>query len=319
MKARRVVLVLFAAVGAAALVYGARAPLPAGEPQSPTNRVAGQTPVRADKADGAEAGITKITAEYEKAFNAADAKAAAALWTDEGEYVGADGEPVTGRAAIEKSLAEFFKANPKAAAEVRVESVRVLGRGTASAEGVVRLKLPGSDSVTESRYSALHVLEDGAWRAASVREWVPDPVTSTSPKHLDWLIGEWTAKGAGGELKLTYAWDENKAFIHAKYTVTKDDKVVISGTQVIGRNPEGGLRSWLFDGSGVTSEGVWVRDDKRWISEAEGLLPDGTKIASVNVLVPINADTFTWQTTDRTADGVPLPALPPVKVTRVKK
>ncbi len=315
MKRHRMILGLAVAVSAAVLVSGGRAPSLTNTPAAQQEKATAQPA----KADGAEAGIKKITAEYAKAFNAADAKAAAALWTDEGEYVGADDETVTGRAAIEKSLAELFKEHPKATVDVRVESVRLIGRGTASAEGVVRLTLPGTDPVIESRYSALHVLEDGVWHAASVREWVPDPATEVTPQHLEWLVGDWTAKGEGGELKLTYAWDENKVFINGKYTITKDGKTVSSGTQVIGRNPAGGLRSWMFDSSGTTSDAVWVRDDKRWINDATGVLPDGTEISSVNVLIPLGTDSFTWQTTDRETDGVSLPALPPIKVTRVKK
>ena len=307
------------AAGAAVAIAGLR-DQPAQEKPTPA---AVTTPVAAAqppaKASGAEAGIKAITAEYQKAFNAGDAKAAAALWTAEGEYVPIEGDIIIGRAELEKSLAEYFKAHPKATAEVEVKSVKVIGRGTASAEGVVRLKLPGNDPVVESRYTALHVLEDGKWLAASVKEWVPDPATSVTPKDIEWLIGEWTAKGEAGELKITYAWDENKVFLNGKYTITKDGKTVSSGTQVIGTNPLGGLRSWMFDSSGTTCDSVWVRDDKRWVSDALGLLPDGTEIISTNVIVPLGPDAFTWQTTEREADGVPLPALPPIKITRVKK
>ena len=285
-------------------------------PAEPTKPAQAQPPA---KAEGAEAGIKAITAEYAKAFNAGDAKAAALLWTETGEYVGADGEVVSGRAEIEKSLAAHFKANPGATAEVRVESVRQMGRGLATAEGVVLIKGPGNAPPAESRYTALHVLDDGRWLAASVREWVPDPATSVTPKQLEWLIGDWTAKGPSGELRITYAWDEHKVFLVGKYTLSKDGKTTSAGTQVIGRNPEGGLRSWLFDSSGATSDGFWTNDEGRWVSEASGVLPDGTEVTSVNILVPINQDTFTWQTTEREANGVALPALPPVKVTRVKK
>ena len=62
-----------------------------------------------------------------------------------------------------------------------------------------------------------------------------------------------------------------------------------------------------------------MRDGTRWLNEVTGVLPDGTEITSVSVVVPLSADAFTWQTTDRAANGVPLPALPPIKVTRVKK
>jgi len=286
------------------------------KPADPAAPGAAQAPA---KAAGAEAGIKAITAEYVKAFNGADASAAAALWTAEGEYEGADGEVLVGRDQIEKGLAAIFKANPKATVEIRIESVRVMARGLATAEGVVTLKLPGDDPAIESRYSALHSFEDGKWFAATVREWVPDPATDVTPKQLEWLIGEWMAKGSGGELKIAYAWDEAKVFITGKYTVAKDGKTLSSGTQMIGRNPTGGLRSWTFDSSGTTSDGLWVRDENRWINEATGVLPDGTEITSANVLIPLNSDAFTWQTTDREVNGVSVAALPPVKVTRVKK
>jgi hypothetical protein len=194
-----------------------------------------------------------------------------------------------------------------------------LGRGLASAEGVVRVKTPGDDPVIETRYTALHVNEDGAWRAASVREWVPDPAMTILPKHLEVLVGDWTATGSNGELKINYAWDENKTFLIAKYSVTKDGKPGSSGMQIFALTRGDGLRSWTFDSSGVTSEGTWARDDNRWICESVGQLPNGEEITALNVIVPLGPDAFTWQTTDREADGVPLPSLPPVKVTRVKK
>ena len=65
-------------------------------------------------------------------------KAAAALWTADGEYIGADGEAVGVRAEIERGLAAYFKANPKATIEVRVESVRAMGRELATAGASLR-------------------------------------------------------------------------------------------------------------------------------------------------------------------------------------
>lgn len=292
-------------------------------PPAPAATVPAATPAAVQppaKGEAAEAAIRALTAEYEKAFNAGDAKAAAALWTVSGEYVGVDGTVVAGRGAIEKDLADYFKAHPKAAAEIRVEGVRVLGRGIASADAVVRLTLPGEETPAESRYTALHVLEDGRWHAASVREWALDPATDVTPQALEWLVGEWAAKGEAGELRITYAWDEGRAFLNARYAVTgKDGKPRTTGLQVIGRNHGGGLRSWLFDSSGTTSHAVWVRDGTRWLSEAVGELPDGSEITALNVIVPVSPDSFTWQTTDRALNGEPLPALPPVKVTRVGK
>jgi uncharacterized protein (TIGR02246 family) len=308
---------LIAAVFAAGGLIGWLAtsqPGPAALAQPNTNGPA----TAAQPATEAEAGIKAITAEYVAAFNAADAKAAAALWTTDGEYVSPEGEVITGRDEIAKGLAAHFEAHPQATAEVRVETVRPMARGLVSAEGVVALKMPGDEGVIESRYTALHVLEDGKWHAASVHEWVPDPATDVTPKQLDWLIGEWQTSGEGGDVKIVYAWDEGRVFITGKYTLTKDGETLASGTQVFGRNPTGGLRSWLFDNCGTTSDGLWVRDEDRWLNEAYGVMPDGTEITSLNVLIPLGPDAFTWQTAEREVNGVSVAALPPVKVTRVK-
>jgi uncharacterized protein (TIGR02246 family) len=276
-------------------------------------------PVEAPKVPaGVEAGIKTITEEYAKAFNAGDAKAASELWTAEGEYTGPDGEAIRGRAAIEKSLAGHFKASPKAVAKIRVESVRIIGRQTALAEGVVELTAPGSVAVNETRYSALHVVEDGQWLAASVREWIPDPEQGAARKHLDWLIGEWTATGTAGTITMSYAWDETKTFLHGKYAVTKDAKIASSGSQVLALNPAGGLRSWTFDSGGTFCNAFRAREGNQWVESVTGVSPGGMEITAVNVLIPLGSDSFTWQTTERTADNVPLPALPPLKIARSK-
>lgn len=266
----------------------------------------------------AEAGLKKTTAAFMAAFNAGDAKAIAALWTDNAEMIEADGDVIRGRGAIEKAYAEAFKARPKATATVEHGSVRFLGATAAIAEGVMTVTAPGVAEPDVTKFSAVIVREGEEWKLASVRSTVPDPQAG-SLEDLEWLVGDWTAKGDAGVLKISYAWDENKVFINGKYTIAKDGKTVSSGTQVLGRNPGNGLRTWSFDSTGTTSQGVWARDDKRWVSETSGVTADGTEVASVNVIVPLGPDAFTWQTTDRAADGEPLPALPPVKITRVKK
>jgi uncharacterized protein (TIGR02246 family) len=299
------------------LVQREWSPAQAEAPPAPQKAIPETAPQKAPPANSAEAGIKSITAEYVKAFNAKDAKAAASLWTDDGEYIGVDGDASRGRAAIEKSLAEEFQASPKATIEAQVTSVRPIGQNTAFAEGTIKTKSPGGE-ISDTQYSAIHVLENGQWRAASVRESVADTSQAEITKSLDWMVGEWTAKGNRGTIAMSYTWDENKAFLHGKYSITKDGKTVSSGTQVIGRNPTGGLRSWSFDSTGSFSNSLWERDGNRWIDESTGILPDGTTINSVNILIPLGPDTFTWQTAERTADGVPVTPLPPIKVTRVK-
>lgn len=272
-----------------------------------------------DKADSPElAAVRKTAKEFAEAFNKGDARAMAALWTKDGEYVGPDGETLRGRTAIEKAYTKYFKENPKARVEVRIESLRLLGRHTALEEGALKLNLPGDSEPGESRYSVLHVQEDDGWRMASVREWVPDPAQLISLKDIEWLIGEWQAKSDDSDLRVSYAWDEDRAFIRSRYILKRNGEVAASGTQMIGKDPAGGLRSWLFDRSGTFSESAWSRDGKQWIIEAAGRLPDGSEVTATNVLIPLGKDAFTWQSLDRTAGGAALPETTPLKVTRVR-
>jgi len=273
------------------------------------------------KADSPEAAaVRKQADEVIKAFNRGDAKAMASFWTENGEYIGPDGETVRGRGAIEKEYAEFFKKNPKATLEIQIQSVRRLGPRAAMEEGTLVVRLPGKKEKGESRYSVLHVKEDDGWHAASVREWLPDETTAMALKDIDWLIGTWEARSPETEVQTIYEWDDNKAFLRCRYTVKQGDKVLNSGTQVIGKDPAGKLRSWLFDSSGSFGESIWSRDDSnRWVIEATATLPDGSEMVATNLLIPINKDTFTWQSVDRSAGGAPLPDVPPVKVTRVQR
>ena len=301
-----------ALVVAFAAAIGSLYPLPAQDKPAEGDKDKGKT-------DSAEMAAVRKTAEaFTKAFNAGDARAMAAFWTKDGEYVGPGGEPIRGRAEIEKTYAEFFKKHPKATVEVEIASVRLLGRQTALEEGSLKLTLPGDKEPGVSRYSVLHVREEDGWRMASVREWVPDPQELVSLKDVEWLLGDWVAGAGDIEVRISYAWDEDRAFLRGRYVRKHKGKALSSGTQVIGKNPGGGLRSWIFDSSGTFGESVWTRDEGRWVIEAAGTLPDDSEVTAVNILIPLGKDAFSWQSTERTAAGSELPDSPPLKVTRVK-
>jgi hypothetical protein len=44
-------------------------------------------------------------------------------------------------------------------------------------------------------------------------------------------------------------------------------------------------------------------------------LSDGSVLTASNILVRVNADTFTWQPTNLTVNGEPIADLPPAKIT----
>jgi uncharacterized protein (TIGR02246 family) len=253
-----------------------------------------------------------------RAFNAGDVKALLALWTEDCEYAGPDGEPVRGRKALEKAYEEFFKKHPKSVLQIQTDSLRLHGKHTAVLEGTAKVLLPGEKAPIVLRFSALNVHEDSGWKLASVREWAPDAVETVSLSDAEWLIGDWTAKSDKAEVHVSYFWDDSKAFLRGKYTLIKDGKEASKGVQIIGKDPGRGLRSWLFDASGAFGEGTWSRDSDRWIIEASGTLPDRGDVTAVIIIVPLGPDAFTWQTVQRTVGDTELPDEAPIRVTRVK-
>jgi uncharacterized protein (TIGR02246 family) len=262
-----------------------------------------------------EAGVRASSKDFVKAFEKGDAKAVAAFWTEEGEYISDDGTNYRGRDAIQDAYAKFFDKNPKLRFEVQIESIRFVSKDSAIEEGYAKTYSEKTRKNTSSRYSVLHVREGGKWLMAVVREW---PDEGTTLRDIDWLIGSWSAKTDNGEVRTSYEWDEDKKFIRMRFTITKKGET-ITGSEMIGRDPRTGqLRAWLFENDGGFGESMWTWDGKRWLIEAGGVQSSGAEMTAVNILTPIDKDSFTWQSDDRTLDGESVQSIPPVKVTRVK-
>jgi uncharacterized protein (TIGR02246 family) len=262
-----------------------------------------------------EAAIRKATADFIKVVENGDAKAVAASWTEEGEYIGADGTTIRGRPAIEAAYAKLFAQKKNTKVDITIDSIRFPSKDTAIEEGYAKSYKGDSEQPTSSRYSVLHVREDGRWLMALLREW---PDEGVSLRDLDWLIGTWEAKTDDANVRTTYEWDAKKNSIRCQIAIQGKGRKG-SGMQLLLKDPRAGqLRSWLFDDDGGFGDSTWKRDGKRWVIDATGVQADGGELTAKNILTPIDKDTFTWQSTERTLDGDELPNIPPVKVTRVK-
>jgi len=274
------------------------------------NADAGDTTRKAD-----EEAIRKVSGAFGDALTKGDAKAVAEYWTTEGEYVGHAGNTLRGRASIEKAYAKFFKEARQAKVEMTIDSIRFLSQDTALEEGHAQTQKGKDSSPTSSRYSILFARENGQWHIALLREWSE---AGASLGDIDWLIGNWISKTDEAEVLATYEWDQNKKFIHARFTIKGKERTV-SATQVIAKDPRAeGLRSWLFESDGGFGGSTWTRESKRWVLEASGVEADGTEMTATNILTPIDRDSFLWQSVDRTADGEEQPDIRPIKVTRAK-
>jgi uncharacterized protein (TIGR02246 family) len=279
-----------------------------------------QVPIKADnppdpkRADD-ETAIRKATADFIKLVEKGDAKGVAASWTEEGEYIGDDGTTLRGRAAIEQAYSKAFAKKKNTKVEFKIESIRFPSKDTAIEEGYAKSYRGDSENPTTSRYSVLHVRESGKWLMAVLREW---PDEGVALHDLDWLIGTWEAKNDEVEVRTIYTWDDKKNSIRCQVTI-KGKGHNVSATQIILKDPRSGqLRSWIFEDDGGFGDGVWIPDGKRWMITASGVQADGGELTAQNLLTPVDKDTFTWQSTDRTLDGEELPNIPPIKVKRVK-
>jgi uncharacterized protein (TIGR02246 family) len=263
-----------------------------------------------------EAAIRETVKSYVAAFNARDAEALAAYWSEDCEFVTPAGDLLQGRQAIQAAFSEYFKKNEGVKLQVAVDSVNVLGPEVAVEKGTSQV-IRSDGSVSETSYAARYAKEDGKWKLKTLREADKAPSHYEHLKLLEWMIGEWVDADGDSIIRTSCKWTKNKNFITRSFTVSAGDLVALEGTQVIGWAPDKEvIRSWLFDSDGGTGVGVWSQQGDRWTIRTVRILPDGRKGSSVNVITQIDENSFTWKSTSREVDGDVLPSIGPVTITR---
>jgi uncharacterized protein (TIGR02246 family) len=272
------------------------------------------------KREADKTAIDKLTKEMLRAFNDHDAAAIASHWTAEGEFIRNDGEPLHGRAEIEKGYAGYFKTlKGKTRLELQSDNLRFPSADTAVTEVTLWLKNEEGEVIASSWRNTLLVREGGQWKVAIAREWDRDTSLDVSLGELAWLIGTWHAANKEREVTTVYEWDENKAFIRGKYTLKEGNKVIESGTQYIGKdNAESTIRSWVFQSDGGFGGGVWTREGKKWTVDVYGVMSNGTELTATNIYIHVDPNTYTWQSVDQALDGLPIADTVPIKITKQK-
>jgi uncharacterized protein (TIGR02246 family) len=272
--------------------------------------------------NAADAAAMKKNAEaFAAAFDKGDAKAVAAFWTPNGDYVDETGRHMKGREEIEKAFTEFFSENKGLKVQIHTESLRFVTPDVAIEDGVTAVSEPDGGPPSRARYTVVHVKKDGKWMLGSVHDapYAP-PSNYDHLKELEWAIGDWTNDSDKGEkVEISFEWAEHQNFIHGTFdTLVKDIEVTV-GTQTIAWDPiKKQIRSWTFDEDGIFGEATWTRDDNRWVIKTELVFPDGKKFAGTNIVTHVGPDAMTWQSKDRTVDGKPIPDIKEVKMKRVK-
>ncbi|HKD36204.1 MAG TPA: SgcJ/EcaC family oxidoreductase [Pirellulales bacterium] len=285
--------------------------------------VYGADPAAASKATASddEKAIRASADEFVKAFNAGDPKTIGAEWSPDAEYTDELGVAHHGRASIEDYYSKLFKEHKGGTIAVKIESIRFLGPNVAIEKGIATDKAPSGES-SSSRYTVVHARRDGKWEMVDCKdEPYFGPEDQDHLKDLEWLVGEWKidAGDKSEDRRVKFEWVGGRNFIKSNYTATKDGKSTLTGGQIIGWHPKKGrIVSMQFEAGGGFGNNLWTKDGSKWVLDATGVLPDGSDTTAVNIITPLDANDFTWQSVKRTLDGVKLPDVPPVKVTRVK-
>jgi uncharacterized protein (TIGR02246 family) len=270
-----------------------------------------------------EAAIRATAEAFIKAFNAGDAKAIANLWTPSGTVADDQGNVFKGRKAIEEQYAALFKAHPSARMHVAIKSIDFPTPTTAIEDGTAQVVTKDNDPPAASRYTAVHVQEDGKWLMASVREsTLPVSSNFAQLQELAWLVGNWEAKSDGASAESRTRWIANKSFLQRDFTVHRDGLLASSGTQIVGWDPRGErIVSWTFESSGGHGMGVWTVTPDGWRIDSSGVTAEGAPTMSKDQLirVPGENNVFGWRSGDRRLGDTKVPDVPEVVFDRVVK
>jgi uncharacterized protein (TIGR02246 family) len=274
---------------------------------------------RADQAED-EAAIRKNAENYVAAYNNHDAKALAAMWSPDAVYLDpSTGETAVGQEDIEKFFAKTWADTKNFKLEVSVDSVRFVSPNVAIENGTARIIRPNEEP-EESGYTAVNVMRDGKWLLDRVTEEVasaPLPSNYEHLKDLEWMIGSWIDQDENATIQSDCEWTKNQNFMHRSFAVVVGDEVDMAGLQIIGWDPIAKqIRSWVFDSDGGFAEGKWTRSGERWQIHQTGILSNGSNSSAVNIMTPVDGDSFTWQSVSRAIDGDVLPNVDEVLVVR---
>ena len=262
-----------------------------------------------ERSPDAEA-IRKTAETFAKAYAEGDAKTAAAHFTQNAQYIDAEGTSFQGRDEIERNFARFFADNKGVNFEIRIESIRFVDPSMAVEDGTSTIIGSNGAPRGRSRYVAVHLKTGGNWLVAMVREHAPNGERRHREElqKLDWLTGQWVDEADESIVMFTCGPVDDGNFLLREFKVTVAGDAVISGTQRIGWDPlTGRLRAWTFDSQGGHFDGVWRRDGESWVLNSTGVTADGETASGTSIFTIIDPHTITWQAVDHEIEGARRP------------
>ena len=265
--------------------------------------------------------VVAIDRAFEAAYLKGDAKAVADFFTEDAHYTSDNGRTFDGRKAIEENIRGAFAKNKGAKLAIALDSVRLLSPDVLLEMGSTAVTAKGGET-NGALYTAVYVKKDGKWKISQLVE-TPQPEVTAHDRlsELGWLVGDWEDSDKGDNLTVRsqYSWARGGSFLTRNVTVKRGADTTLEGWQIIGWDPiEGCIRSWTFDDGGGFSEGRWTHEGDRWLQRETGVTPDGSRTTAEITFSKLSNDRFTWESNNRTLDGLPQPGTGRIEINRVK-
>jgi uncharacterized protein (TIGR02246 family) len=256
--------------------------------------------------------IKALLDAFVKAFNAGNAEATAATYTETAVAVNEEGERVEGRAAIRDQYAASFADNPGSKISIKVDALHFLGPETALEEGRTTITpAAGAGAPEITRFTAVYVKEGGQWRQAAVRDELAKDITPQDRlKELEWLVGDWVNESEDAIVSTSCTWAKGGNFLDREFTMKTAGRPVLSGTQRIGWDPlKQQFKTWIFDSEGGHGEGYFTHTGNQWVIKVEGVRQDGQPASATNIITRMGKDRMSWQSMERTVGGSAVPGI----------
>ena len=285
-------------------------------PQYVTAQGNGEKTTKVDN-NAAEVAIRESVDKFAKAYNAHDAKAVGDLFLQEAQIVDEADNTIQGRENIQKLFAEVFADQPETGITIEIESIRFIGTNLAVETGSTTTVPPAGKDTESSRYSVLHILQDGKWLMGLVRDIPAEPSHRDHLEVLAWLVGDWIDESADGKVHTSCRWADSNSFLVQEVTVRRADRDVIKVSQRIGWDPlRKQFKAWVFDSDGGYGESQWTQTETGWLIKATSVNTNGTTASATNHVEPIGIDRYVFQSVDRVSGDE---ILPPVRVIVVRR
>ncbi|HVJ87502.1 MAG TPA: nuclear transport factor 2 family protein [Caulifigura sp.] len=257
-----------------------------------------------------EAAIHKAAIAYVDAYNAKDAAAIAALFSDKARVETADGVVVEGAERIKAGFEEAFRNEPRALISLKMDSLTLLTPDVAIEQGSTEFFPDGETLTTRSKYLVAHLRQNGQWKMVSARSMGEELVSSYEHlRQLDFLLGDWIDEDPNSVVESSFRFESGKNFLIHEFSVRRGKSVVQTGTHRIGWDPQAKrIRGWIFDSQGGFGESSWEEVDGSWIVKSTGVSSEGASVSGTRTLTP-DGERIRVRVTERVAQGQRAPDL----------